>query len=72
MRSLQLRVPGACVMLVVTHIDAVDRAALDVLCGAVHTTVQECLTDMLRSAPPGGRVLSVLDGGKSPHQTCGG
>ncbi len=70
MRSLQLRVPGACVMLVVTHIDAVDAAALDALCCTVREAVRECLAHMRRDAPLGGRVLSVLDGGDSQRVNC--
>jgi internalin A len=70
MRSLQLRVPGACVILVVTHIDAVDAAALDNLCGAVRATVQQCLVNMHSKAPLEGRVLSVLDGGESQRVNC--
>jgi hypothetical protein len=72
MRSPQLRVPGACVMLVVTHIDAVDSAVLGTLCGAqaVRTTVQQCLADMRREVPFCGRVLSVLDGGERQRVNC--
>jgi hypothetical protein len=70
MQSLQLRVPGACVILAVTHIDSVDAAALDALCGVVRETVRACLDAMRRVAPAGGRVLSVLDGGESQRVNC--
>jgi hypothetical protein len=70
MFSLQLRVPGACVMLVVTHVDSVDAAATEALCGLVRDTVRACLADMRRVAPAGGRVLSVLDGGESQRVNC--
>ncbi len=70
MQSLQLRVQGACVMLVVTRIDAIDAAALDALCGAVRETVLAFLADVSRDAQSGGRVLSVLDGGESQRVNC--
>jgi len=70
MDSLQLRVPGACVMIVVTHIDSVSAVALDVLCGVVRDTVRACLAAMRRTAPRGARVLSVLNGGESQRVNC--
>jgi hypothetical protein len=70
MDSLQLRVPGACVMLVATHIDSVDAAAVDALCSVVRETVRECLAAMRRDAPIGGRVLRVFHDGESQRINC--
>ena len=53
MDSLQLRVPGACMMLVVTHIDSVDPVALQALCGLLRDTVRACLAAIRRAAPAG-------------------
>jgi GTPase SAR1 family protein/tetratricopeptide (TPR) repeat protein len=69
MDSLQMRVPGARLLLVVTHIDTVDAAMLNALCSGVKDTVRQRLAQLKEVANPG-RLLKVLNDGESLRVNC--
>ena len=68
--SLQMRVPGARVLLVVTHVDMVDPATLDTLCSSVKKAVGVRLEELRRAAGQGLRVVRVLGDGESVRVNC--
>jgi tetratricopeptide (TPR) repeat protein len=71
MDSLQMRIPGARMMLVVTHIDTVDEAMLKNLCSLVQDEVRRRLADFKgATAAHIGRVLDVHRGGESMRVNC--
>jgi GTPase SAR1 family protein/tetratricopeptide (TPR) repeat protein len=69
MDSLQIRVPGARLLLVVTHIDKVDAAMLNTLCSGVKDTVRQRLAQLKEIANLG-RLLKVFDDGESLRVNC--
>jgi GTPase SAR1 family protein/tetratricopeptide (TPR) repeat protein len=69
MDSLQMRVPGARLLLVVTHIDTVDAAMLNALCSGVKDTVKQRLAQLKETANQG-RLLKVLNDGESLRVNC--
>ena len=68
MDALQVRVPGARMMLVVTHIDTISEETLDTLCHLVKGAVQTHLARLSGTAR--GRPLSVHGEGESLRVNC--
>jgi GTPase SAR1 family protein len=66
---LQMRVPGARLLLVVTHIDTVDAKMLSTLCSGVKDTVTQRLAQLKEIANQG-RLLTVLNDGESLRVNC--
>ena len=70
MDALQNRMPGSYMILVVTHIDAVDSSTLDLLCDKVRAMVMERLRFMAGASREGTPVLNVFRGGQSTQVNC--
>ena len=70
MDALQNRMPGSYMILVVTHIDAVDSSTLDLLCDKVCAMVQKRLQFMAEASREGTPVLNVFRGGQSAQVNC--
>jgi ankyrin repeat protein/Ca2+-binding EF-hand superfamily protein/GTPase SAR1 family protein len=70
MDSLQNRMPGSYLVLVVTHIDMVTEAELNELCARVKLYVSQRLQAMAKHCQSGMPLLHVLDEGESQRVDC--
>jgi hypothetical protein len=70
MDALQNRMPGAYMILVVTHIDSVDGTMLNLLCDKVEDLVQSRLRSMAAIAKEGTPSLNIFREGQSARVNC--
>jgi hypothetical protein len=68
--SLQNRMPGSFVIMVVTHIDLVEESLLDSQCDYVRHTICEWITAMKSTLREGTPILRCWDGGRSLKVNC--
>mmetsp|Transcript_36787 Transcript_36787/g.97646 ORF Transcript_36787/g.97646 Transcript_36787/m.97646 type:complete len:2566 (+) Transcript_36787:73-7770(+) len=67
---LQMRLPDARVILVVTHVDSVSSGVLDSQCDEVQETVTRSLSSFKQWSIKDSPIIEVLEGGKSFRVNC--